>query len=171
MNEFYQTSVSNIYAIGDVIGLPWLAHVASAEGRVAAEHIVGGAPKPIDYSNIPGCTYCRPQVASIGLTEQKVKEKGLEVKIGHFPMKASGKAMAIGETDGFVKVIFDAKYGELIGCHIIGPEATELIAEAGIARTLETTHEEILNSVHAHPTISESFMEAVADAYGEAIHI
>ncbi|MEE2876348.1 MAG: dihydrolipoyl dehydrogenase [Candidatus Neomarinimicrobiota bacterium] len=171
VNEFYQTSVSNIYAIGDVIGLPWLAHVASAEGRVAAEHIVGGAPKPIDYSNIPGCTYCRPQVASIGLTEQKVKEKGLEVKIGHFPMKASGKAMAIGETDGFVKVIFDAKYGELIGCHIIGPEATELIAEAGIARTLETTHEEILNSVHAHPTISESFMEAVADAYGEAIHI
>ncbi len=171
VNEFCQTAVPNIYAIGDVIGPPWLAHVASAEGRVAAEYIAGGTPKPIDYGNIPGCTYCRPQVASIGMTERAAKEKGFELKIGRFPMKASGKAMAIGETEGFVKVIFDAKYGELLGCHIIGPDATELIAEAGIARTLETTHEEILRTVHAHPTISESFMEAVADAYGEAIHI
>jgi len=171
VNEFSQTAVPNIYAIGDVIGPPWLAHVASAEGRIAAEHIAGETPKPIDYDNIPGCTYCRPQVASIGMTERAVKEKGIEAKIGHFPMKASGKAMAIGESEGFVKVIFDAKYGELLGCHIIGPDATELIAEAGISRTLETTYEEILNTVHAHPTISESFMEAVADAYGEAIHI
>ncbi len=171
VNKFSQTAVPNIYAIGDVIGPPWLAHVASAEGRVAAEHIAGEIPKPIDYDNIPGCTYCRPQVASIGMTERMVQEKGIEVKIGRFPMKASGKAMAIGELEGFVKVIFDAKYGELLGCHIIGHDATELIAEAGISRTLETTYEEILNTVHAHPTISESFMEAVADAYGEAIHI
>ena len=171
VNEFCQTSISNIYAIGDLIGPPWLAHVASAEGRLVAEHISGKKPNPINYSNIPGCTYCRPQVASIGLTEKSALDKGYELKIGRFPMKASGKAMSVGETEGLVKVIFDANYGELLGCHIIGPEATELIAEAGIARMLETTHEEILNTVHAHPTISECFLEAVADAFDEAIHI
>ena len=171
VNEFCQTSIPNIYAIGDLIGPPWLAHVASAEGRLVAEHISGKKPSLINYSNIPGCTYCRPQVASIGLTEKSALDKGYELKIGRFPMKASGKAMSVGETEGLVKVIFDANYGELLGCHIIGPEATELIAEAGIARMLETTHEEILNTVHAHPTISECFLEAVADAYDEAVHI
>ena len=170
-NEFYQTSLSNIYAIGDVIGPPWLAHVASAEGRVSAEHISNKNISKIDYKNIPGCTYCRPQVASIGLTENAAKEAGLSIKVGRFPLQASGKALAIGEPDGMVKVIFDEKYGELLGCHIIGSEATELIAEAGVVRTLETTQHEILNTIHAHPTISESFMEAVADAYNEAIHI
>jgi len=163
--------VPNIYAIGDVIGPPWLAHVASAEGRVAAEYICAKQPEPLNYGNIPGCTYCRPQVASVGMTEKAATDAGYTLKIGRFPMRASGKALALGEPEGFVKVIFDEKYGELLGCHIIGPEATELIAEAGAVRTLETTHEEILRTVHAHPTISESFMEAVADAYDEAIHI
>ncbi|HJL83813.1 MAG TPA: dihydrolipoyl dehydrogenase [Candidatus Marinimicrobia bacterium] len=171
VNEVYQTSVPNIYAIGDVIGAPWLAHVASAEGRVAAEYICAKQPEPLNYGNIPGCTYCRPQVASVGMTEKAATDAGYTLKIGRFPMRASGKALALGEPEGFVKVIFDEKYGELLGCHIIGPEATELIAEAGAVRTLETTHEEILRTVHAHPTISESFMEAVADAYDEAIHI
>ena len=171
VNDVCQTSVPSIYAIGDVIGPPWLAHVASAEGRVAVEHICGKEPEPLNYGNIPGCTYCRPQVASVGMTEKAAKDAGYTIKIGRFPMRASGKALALGETEGFVKVIFDEKYGELLGCHIIGPEATELIAEAGAVRTLETTHEEVLRTVHAHPTISESFMEAVADAYDEAIHI
>lgn len=171
VNDVCRTAVPNIYAIGDVVGPPWLAHVASAEGRVAAEHISGRNPEPIDYGNIPGCTYCRPQVASIGMTEQFALKAGYELNIGRFPLRASGKALAIGEPEGLVKVIFDQKYGELLGCHMIGPEATELIAEAGAVRTLETTHEEILKTVHAHPTISEAFMEAVADAYGEAIHI
>ena len=171
VNEVRQTSVPNIYAIGDVIGPPWLAHVASAEGRVAVEHICGKQPEPLNYGNIPGCIYCRPQVASVGMTEKAAEDAGYSLKIGRFPMRASGKALALGEPEGFVKVIFDEKYGELLGCHIIGPEATELIAEAGAVRTLETTHEEILRTVHAHPTISESFMEAVADAYDEAIHI
>ena len=171
VNEVCQTSVPNIYAVGDVIGPPWLAHVASAEGRVAAEHICGKQPKPLDYGNIPGCTYCRPQVASVGMTEKAATDTGYSLRIGRFPMKASGKALAVGESEGMVKVIFDEQYGELLGCHIIGPEATELIAEAGAVRTLETTYEEILNTVHAHPTISECFMEAVADAYDEAIHI
>ena len=170
-NDFYQTSVNNIYAIGDVIGPPWLAHVASAEGRISAEHINKNSISKLDYGNIPGCTYCRPQVASIGLTENAAKESGYSIKVGRFPLQASGKALAIGEPEGMVKVIFDEKYGELLGCHIIGSEATELIAEAGVVRTLETTQHEILNTIHAHPTISESFMEAVADAYGEAIHI
>ena len=171
VNEVCQTSVPNIYAIGDVIGPPWLAHVASAEGRVAVEHICGKQPEPLNYGNIPGCIYCRPQVASVGMTEKAAADAGYNLKIGRFPMRASGKALALGEPEGFVKVIFDEKYGELLGCHIIGPEATELIAEAGAVRTLETTYEEILNTVHAHPTISECFMEAVADAYDEAIHI
>ena len=171
VNEFYKTNVDGIFAIGDIVSGQSLAHVASAEGRVSAEHINKNNVTKIDYQNIPGCTYCRPQVASIGLTEDAAKKAGFSLKVGRFPLQASGKALAIGEPDGMVKVIFDEKYGELLGCHIIGSEATELIAEAGVVRTLETTQHEILNTIHAHPTISESFMEAVADAYNEAIHI
>lgn len=167
----YQTNVENIFAIGDVIGAPWLAHVASAEGIHCVESIKGLNVHPINYDNIPGCTYCQPQVASIGLTEEKAKEKGYELKIGRFPFMASGKAFAIGEREGFVKLIFDAKYGELLGAHIIGSEATELIAEIGIAKSLEATAESIIKTIHAHPTLSESVMEAAAQAYGEAIHI
>lgn len=167
----YKTNVEGIYAIGDVIGAPWLAHVASAEGVHCIEVIAGKNPKPVDYDNIPGCTYCQPQVASIGLTEKKAKELGYAVRIGKFPFMASGKAFAIGEREGFVKLIFDEKYDELLGAHIIGSEATELIAELGIARALEATGEMILKTVHAHPTLSESIMEAAANAHGEAIHI
>jgi dihydrolipoamide dehydrogenase len=167
----YETNVKGIYAIGDVIGPPWLAHVASAEGIHCVEKIKGLNPQDINYDNIPGCTYCQPQVASIGLTEAKAKEKGYEIKIGKFPFMASGKAFAIGEREGFVKLIFDAKYGELLGAHIIGSEATEMIAELGIAKSLEATDESIFKTIHAHPTLSESIMEAAANAYGEAIHI
>ena len=167
----YQTNVPGIYAIGDVIGPPWLAHVASAEGIHCVEGIKGIKNSPIDYHNIPGCTYCQPQVASVGLTEAKAKELGYELKIGKFPFMASGKAFAVGEREGFVKLIFDAKYGELLGGHIIGSEATELIAEVALARTLEATGHSIIKTVHAHPTLSESIMEAAANAYGEAIHI
>ena len=167
----YETNVKGIYAIGDVIGQPWLAHVASHEGIHCVESIKGIKNKPVDYENIPGCTYCQPQVASVGLTEAKAKEKGYEIKVGKFPFMASGKAFAVGEREGFVKLIFDAKYGELLGAHIIGAEATELIAEAVMARELEATGESIIKTIHAHPTLSESFMEAAAQAYGEAIHI
>jgi len=170
INDFGQTNIPNIYAIGDVTGPPWLAHVASAQGHVAAEHIAKANPHPIDYSNIPGCTYCQPQVASLGLTEEAAKEKGYDIKVGKFMFRASGKAMATGDTNGFVKIIFDAKYGELLGCHIIGSEATELIAELGVAKALETTWEEIASTVHAHPTLSEAIMEAAMDAFGHAIH-
>jgi dihydrolipoamide dehydrogenase len=171
VNEFYQTKLPNIYAIGDVIGAPWLAHVASHEGIITVDHINNENPHKLDYGNVPGCTYCQPQVASIGLTEDKAKEKGYELKIGRFPFRASGKARAIGEVDGMVKLIFDAKYGELLGAHIIGAEATEMIAELGIAKTLETTNYEIQHTMHAHPTLSEAIMEAAGDATGEAIHI
>lgn len=167
----YQTNIPNIYAIGDVIGPPWLAHVASAEGIHCVEGIKGIKNPPIDYDNIPGCTYCQPQVASVGLTEQKAKELGYEVKVGKFPFMASGKAFAVGEREGFVKLIFDAKYGEILGGHIIGSEATELIAEIALARALEATGHSIIKTVHAHPTLSESIMEAAANAYGESIHI
>ena len=167
----YQTNVSGVYAIGDVIGAPWLAHVASAEGIHCVETIKGLNPHPVDYSSIPGCTYCQPQVASIGLTEKKARDAGYELKIGKFPFMASGKAFAAGERDGFVKIIFDAKYGEILGAHIIGNDATELIAEIGIAKSLEATYESIVKTVHAHPTLSESIMEAAANAYGESIHI
>lgn len=167
----YQTNVPGVYAIGDVIGAPWLAHVASAEGIHCVETIKGLNPHPVDYDSIPGCTYCQPQVASIGLTEKKAREAGYELKIGKFPFMASGKAFAAGEREGFVKIIFDAKYGELLGAHIIGNEATELIAEIGIAKSTEATYESILKTVHAHPTLSESIMEAAANAYGESIHI
>ncbi|MCL6097806.1 MAG: dihydrolipoyl dehydrogenase [Bacteroidetes bacterium] len=167
----YQTNVSGVYAIGDVIGAPWLAHVASAEGIHCVETIKGLNPHPVDYSSIPGCTYCQPQVASIGLTEKKARDAGYELKIGKFPFMASGKAFAAGEREGFVKIIFDAKYGELLGTHIIGNDATELIAEIGIAKSMEATYESIVKTVHAHPTLSESIMEAAANAYGESIHI
>jgi dihydrolipoamide dehydrogenase len=167
----YETNIKGIFAIGDVIGPPWLAHVASAEGIHCVEHIKGIDHPPIDYDNIPGCTYCQPQVASVGLNEAKAKEKGYEIKIGKFPFMASGKAFAIGEREGFVKMIFDAKYGEILGAHIIGSEATEMIAEVTLARSLEATGDSIIKTIHAHPTLSESIMEAAANAYGEAIHI
>ncbi len=167
----YQTNVKNIYAIGDVIGPPWLAHVASAEGIHCVESIKGIKNPEIDYENIPGCTYCQPQVAGVGLTEAKARDLGYDLKIGKFPFMASGKAFAVGEREGFVKLIFDAKYGELLGGHIIGSEATELIAEVALARAMEATGHSIIKTVHAHPTLSESIMEAAANAYGEAIHI
>jgi len=171
VDESYQTNVPGIFAIGDVIGPPLLAHVASAEAIFTIEKLAGQTPTPIDYSNIPGCTYCQPQVASVGLTEKKALEAGHELKIGRFPFRALGKSIAIGETEGMVKLIFDAKYGELLGAHIIGNEATDMIAELGIAKSLETTYTEVLKTVHAHPTFSEAVMEAAADALGEAIHI
>ena len=170
INKFNQTNVENIYAIGDVTGPPWLAHVASAQGHVAAEHAAGRKPVPVDYTNIPGCTYCQPQVASIGLTEVEAKEKNYDVKVGKFDFKASGKALASGHTDGFVKLIFDAKYGELLGAHIIGSEATELIAELGMAKALESTWDELATTTHAHPTLSEAVMEAALDAMGQGVH-
>ena len=170
INEFNQTSVPNIYAIGDVSGPPWLAHVASAQGRVAAEHAVGRNAHPVDYLNIPGCTYCQPQVASLGMTEAAAKKAGHEIKVGRFDFRASGKALATGDSTGFVKIIFDKKYGELLGCHIVGSEATELIAELGVAKALETTWQEIAMTVHAHPTLSEAVMEAALDAFGQSVH-
>lgn len=171
VDEYYRTSVPGIYAIGDIIGPPWLAHVASHEGIVCVEKIAGKETHPIDYKSIPGCTYCQPQVASIGLTEQKAKELGYEIKVGKFPYMANGKARAIQERDGFVKVIFDAKYGELLGAHILGYDATELLAEFSIAKTLGATYKEIGYTIHAHPTLSEMIMEASLNAYGEAVHI
>lgn len=167
----YQTNIENIYAIGDVIGPPWLAHVASAEGINCIENIKGLKPKPIDYGSIPGCTYSQPQIASIGMTEEKLKENNIDYKVGKFPFMASGKSSAIGEREGFVKILFDEKYGEILGAHIIGSDATELIAEIGIAKSLEATYETIFKTIHAHPTLSESVMEAAANAYGESIHI
>ena len=171
IDEFCRTNIEGIYSIGDVAGPPWLAHKASAEALVCAEHIAGHHPKGIDYSKIPGCTYCNPQVASIGLTEEKAKAEGHEVKIGKFPFLASGKAHGIGEAKGFVKLVFDAKYGELIGAHMIGPDVTEMIAELGLAMNLEATAETIFKTIHAHPTLSEAVMEAAAQAYGEAVNI
>jgi dihydrolipoamide dehydrogenase len=170
INEFNQTSIPNIYGIGDVTGPPWLAHVASAQGHVAAEHSAGQKVVPVDYNNIPSCTYSQPQVASIGLTENLAKDKGHEIKIGKFDFRASGKAMATGNIDGFVKLVFDNKYGELLGAHIIGYEATEMIAELGLARALESTWNELATTVHAHPTLSEAVMEAALDAMGQGLH-
>ncbi len=169
--ENYETNVQGIFAIGDVIGPPWLAHVASAEGIHCVERIKGINHPPIKYENIPGCTYCQPQVASVGLTEAKAKEAGYKIKVGKFPFMASGKAFAIGDREGFVKIIFDEKYGEILGGHIIGSEATEMIAEIVLARSLEATGESLIKTIHAHPTLSEAVMEAAANAYGEAIHI
>ena len=171
VDEWYRTSVSGYYAIGDILPTQALAHVASAEGITCVEKIKELDVERIDYGNIPGCTYCTPEIASVGLTEKQAKEKGYEIKVGKFPFSASGKATANGDTDGFVKVIFDVKYGEWLGCHMIGTGVTEMIAEAVAARKLETTGHEILKTVHPHPTLSEAVMEAVAAAYGEVIHI
>jgi dihydrolipoamide dehydrogenase len=167
----YKTSADGIYAIGDVIGAPWLAHKASHEAVVLAEQLAGKNPSAINYQNIPGCTYCEPQVASVGLTEQQAKDEGYKIKVGKFPFSASGKATGLGHEEGFVKVIFDEKYGEWLGCHMIGSHVTELIAEAVVARDLETTGHEIISAVHPHPTMSEAVMEAVAEAYGEGVHL
>jgi dihydrolipoamide dehydrogenase len=171
VNDFYQTNIPGYYAIGDIVKGPALAHVASHEAITCVEKIAGLHVEPIDYNNIPGCTYCQPEIASVGLTEKAAREKGIEIKVGKFPFSASGKASAAGSNEGFVKVIFDAKYGEWLGCHMIGANVTEMIAEAVAARKLETTGHEIIKSVHPHPTMSEAIMEAVAAAYGEVIHI
>ena len=171
VNDYYQTNIPGYYAIGDVTPGPALAHVASAEGILCVEKIAGMHVEPLDYGNIPGCTYCMPEVASVGMTEAQAREAGYDVKVGKFPFSASGKAKASGNPDGFVKVIFDAKYGEWLGCHMIGAGVTDMIVEAVVGRKLETTGHEILKAVHPHPTMSEAVMEAVADAYDEVIHL
>lgn len=171
VDEYYRTNIPGYYAIGDVTTGPALAHVASAEGITCVEKIAGMEVEPIDYGNIPGCTYCSPEISSVGLTEKAAKEKGYELKIGKFPFSASGKASAAGHKEGFVKVIYDAKYGELLGAHMIGSNVTEMIAELVAAKKLETTGHEILKTIHPHPTLSEAVMEATAAAYGEVIHL
>ncbi len=171
VDDYYQTNVPGIYAIGDVVASQALAHVASAEGIICVEKIAGHKPEPIDYNNIPGCTYCVPEVASVGYTEAAAKEAGYDIKVGKFPFTASGKAKAAGASEGFVKVIFDAKYGEWLGAHFIGANVTEMIAEVVAARKLETTGHEIIKTVHPHPTMSEAVMEAAAAAYDEVIHL
>ncbi len=171
VDDFYKTNVNGIYAIGDIVKGQALAHVASAEGIICVEKIAGHNPQPLDYNNIPGCTYCSPEIASVGYTEEAAKKAGYQIKVGKFPYSASGKAKAAGATDGFVKVIFDAKYGEWLGAHFIGANVTEMIAEVVAARKLETTGHEIIKSVHPHPTMSEAIMEAAAAAYDEVIHL
>jgi len=171
VNDFYQTNMPGYYAIGDVVKGPALAHVASAEGILCVEKIAGHHPEPLDYGNIPSCVYCSPEIASVGMTEKAAKEAGYELKIGKFPFSASGKASAAGHKEGFVKVIFDAKYGEFLGAHMIGANVTEMIAEIVVARKLETTGHEMIKAVHPHPTMSEAIMEAAAAAYGEVIHL
>jgi dihydrolipoamide dehydrogenase len=171
VDEFLRTNVEGVFAIGDVAGAPWLAHKASAEGVVVAEFIAGHNPTPVDLKKVPGCTYCMPQVASLGLTEEKAKAEGYEVKIGKFPFTASGKAHGIGEAKGFVKLVFDAKYGELLGAHMIGPDVTEMLGEIGVSMNLGATGPAIFKTMHAHPTLSEAIMEAAAQAWGEAVNI
>ena len=171
VDDYYRTNVQGVYAIGDIVKGQALAHVASAEGIICVENIKGLKVDPLDYNNIPGCTYCSPEVASVGYTEKAAKEAGYEIKVGKFPFSASGKAKAAGASEGFVKVIFDAKYGEWLGAHMIGNNVTEIIAEAVVARKLETTGHEIIKSVHPHPTMSEAVMEAAAAAYDEVIHL
>lgn len=171
VNDYYQTNIPGYYAIGDVTPGQALAHVASAEGILCVEKIAGHHVEALDYGNVPGCTYCSPEVASVGLTEAQAKEQGYDIKVGKFPFSASGKASAGGNKEGFVKVIFDAKYGEWLGCHMIGAGVTDMIAEAVLGRKLETTGHEVLKAVHPHPTMSEAVMEAVADAYDEVIHL
>ena len=171
VDDYYQTNIKGVYAIGDIVHGPALAHVASAEGILCVEKIAGLNPEPLKYGNIPGCTYTTPEVASVGLTEKAAREQGLDIKVGKFPFTASGKASAAGNKDGFVKLIFDAKYGELIGAHMIGLNVTEMIAELVVARNLETTGHELVKSIHPHPTMSEAIMEAAAAAYGEVIHL
>lgn len=171
VDKFYKTNIPGYYAIGDVTPGQALAHVASAEGIICVENIKGMHVEALDYGNIPGCTYCSPEIASVGLTEKQAKDKGFDIKVGKFPFSASGKAQAGGNSDGFVKVIFDAKYGEWLGCHMIGAGVTDMIAEAVLGRKLETTGHDVLKAVHPHPTMSEAVMEAVAAAYGEVIHL
>ena len=171
VNDYYKTNIDGYYAIGDCVPGQALAHVASAEGIICVEKIKGEHVQPLDYGNIPGCTYCSPEIASVGMTEKAAKEAGYELKVGKFPFSASGKASAAGHKDGFVKVIYDAKYGELLGAHMIGANVTEMIAEIVVARKLETTGHEMLKAVHPHPTMSEAVMEATAEAYGEVIHL
>ncbi len=171
VNEYYTTNIPGYHAIGDVVPGPALAHVASAEGIICVEKIAGHHPEALDYGNIPGCTYCNPEVASVGMTEKQAKEKGIEIKVGKFPYSASGKASAAGAKDGFVKLIFDAKYGEVLGGHMIGANVTEMIAEIVAVRKLETTGHDLIRTVHPHPTMSEAVMEAAAAAYGEVIHL
>ena len=171
VDDYYRTNVDGIYAIGDILKTQALAHVASAEGIICVEKIAGHHPAPINYNNIPGCTYCIPEIASVGYTEAGAKEAGYEIKVGKFPFSASGKASAAGAKTGFVKLIFDAKYGELLGGHMIGMNVTEMIAEVVTARQLETTGHEIIKTVHPHPTMSEAVMEAAAAAYDEVIHL
>jgi dihydrolipoamide dehydrogenase len=171
VDDFYRTNIEGVYAIGDIIATPALAHVASAEGITCVEKIAGQNPEPINYGNIPGCTYTNPEVSSVGLTEAKAKEAGYEVKVGKFPFSASGKASAAGQKEGFVKLVFDAKYGELLGAHMIGGNVTEMVAELVVAKKLEITGHELIKTIHPHPTMSEAIMEAAAAAYGEVIHI
>ncbi|MBK8492120.1 MAG: dihydrolipoyl dehydrogenase [Saprospirales bacterium] len=171
VDKYYQTNMPGIYAIGDIIPGPALAHVASAEGIICVEKIAGKTPEPLDYNNIPACTYCNPEIASVGYTEQAAKDAGFEVKVGKFPFTASGKAKAAGASSGFIKLIFDAKYGEFLGAHMIGANVTEMIAEVVVARKLETTGHELIKAVHPHPTMSEAVMEAAAAAYDEVIHL
>ncbi|NVO02392.1 MAG: dihydrolipoyl dehydrogenase, partial [Bacteroidetes bacterium] len=171
VDDFYKTNIEGYYAIGDIVHGPALAHVASHEGIICVEKIAGHHPETMDYNNIPGCTYTNPEIASVGMTEKAAIEAGYEIKVGKFPYSASGKASAAGNKDGFVKVIFDAKYGEWLGAHLIGDNVTEMIAEVVVARKLETTYREVIDAVHPHPTMSEAIMEAVAAAYGEVIHL
>ena len=171
VDDFYKTNIPNVYAIGDIVKGPALAHVASAEGIICVEKIAGHHPEPLNYGNIPGCTYCQPEIASVGMTEKAAKDAGYEIKVGKFPFAASGKASAAGAKEGFVKMIYDAKYGELLGAHMIGANVTEMIAEIVVARKLETTAHEIMKAVHPHPTMSEAIMEATEQAYGECIHL
>lgn len=171
VDEYYKTNMPGYYAIGDVVAGPALAHVASAEGIICVEKIAGQNPDPLDYGNIPGCTYCSPEIASVGMTEAKAKEAGYELRVGKFPFSASGKASAAGAKDGFVKLVFDKKYGELLGAHMIGANVTEMIAEIVAVRKLETTGHELIKTVHPHPTMSEAVMEAAAAAYDEVIHL
>lgn len=171
IDDYYQTNVTGVFAIGDIVKGPALAHVASAEGIICVEKMAGHNPEPLDYNNIPGCTYCSPEIASVGYTEKSAKEAGYDLKVGKFPFSASGKASAAGAKEGFVKVLFDAKYGEFLGAHMIGANVTEMIAEVVAARKLETTGHEIIKTVHPHPTMSEAVMEAAAAAYDEVIHL
>ena len=171
VDDYYKTNIPGIYAIGDIVQGPALAHVSSAEAIICVEKICGDSPEPLDYGNIPGCTYTSPEIASVGMTEQAAKDAGYEIKVGKFPFSASGKAQAGGNGEGFAKVIFDAKYGEWLGCHLIGSNVTEMIAEAVVSRKLETTGHEIMKAVHPHPTMSEAIKDAVEDAYGEAVHL
>ena len=171
VDEFMRTNVPGVYAIGDVVPTPWLAHVASKEGILAVDHIAGQHARPIDYGKVPNCTYSNPEVASVGMTERAAREKGLEVRVGKFPFSAIGKAQILGESAGFVKIVGDARYDEVLGVHIIGPRATELIAEATLGMNLETTVEEVAHTIHAHPTLAEAMLEAAHAVYGEPIHI